>query len=419
MFSPRNVSPPTSANFPTPYSQSPTRPTTGFQDILVTVPFAGRLELHRMNIIPPTKSLEPPPTTPAVNAPPHTTLAKPSTSLPSSGLTHMMHTVRGNAASGLRARQSLKATWDIRKHGEWEDVKGEFLESSPVHPSFEQDWLSEAELSTGTTSLSMLPDSVYLSHQFSFYSLADDWQALLLRSVFELPCAKIEVRKEVEISPFPSSTATSNRRNKGTAESFVQGNANMGSPFDEPLASAIQARLDPPPSEPGVIPSYPNGLHVGPNSWRDPTLPLRHAAVGISDGVGEGLKQLRRELVKVAKSPNKNSTVRAPTALTFDEHDAVDVEDGDQGHHTQSMTEESSGGSESTLSTANVDPPDIWEEWREAEVANDVAEYEAFESLGLGIVGEMDEDQPFRRPDLAQLAKSKAVPQAGRRQHEL
>ena len=266
----------------------------------------------------------------------------------------------------------------------------------------------------------MLPDSVYLSHQFSFYSFADDWQAPLLRSVFELPCTKIEVRKEVEISPFPSSTTTSKRRNRGDAESFVQGNAHVGSPFDEPLASAIQARLDPPSSEPGVIPSYPNGLHAGPNSWRDATVPLRHAAVGISDGVGEGLKQLRRELVKVAKSPSKNNSVRAPTTLTFDERDAVDAADADNlGHHTHSTAEESSGGSESTLSTSNVEPPDMLEEWREAEVADDVAEYEAFESLGLGIVGEMDEDQPIRRPDSTQLVNSKTTPQSGRRRHEL
>lgn len=184
-----------------------------------------------------------------------------------------------------------------------------------------------------------------------------------------------------------------------------------GSPFEESLGTAISARIDAATVQQPVLPSYPNGLQVHPQSWRDAAVPLRHAAAGLSEGVGEGFGRLRRELGKVTKSPRTSDVPRhAKDSLTFDENEVVSVHhDGNtEGGATsaslrapRSQPGDSSTGSESTLSTANVglDGADSIEEWQESEVANEVAEYEAFETFGLGVVGEMDEDsQSVRKP---------------------
>ena len=218
----------------------------------------------------------------------------------------------------------------------------------------------------------MLPGSIYLSHQFSFYSLEDEWYAPLQRSQFDLPCSKIEVRKEVEISPFPFEDK---KYKSGHSELLNQGSLKPGSAFDEPLASAIHARLEPAPSRHSVLPSYPNGLHSGPIGWRDAAVPLRHAAAGISDGVGEGLGRLRREMKKVAKSPRRGDNLGS-SSLSFNEPDTLEVRVYEPNPQD--------AGIEGAAAL------DVWDEWHE-DVGQEVAEYEAFESLG-GVVGEMDED---------------------------
>jgi hypothetical protein len=265
----------------------------------------------------------------------------------------------------------------------------------------------------------MLPDSIYLSHQFSFHALTHDWQAPLHRGIFDLPSIKLEVRKEVEASPYPSSSTIRLNRKGDTTESFVQDAAVFGSLFDEPLASAIHARLESKPPLPEVLPSYPNGLQIHPSSWRA-TGPLIHAAVGLTDGVGEGLGRLKRELGKVAKSPRGGGFRGKRDSLMFNDGDAVVPEEGDESYTALGATgadvdaivpppappklglgvqpqnnREFSTGSESTLSTTNAvseNGANQFDDWRETDVAEDVAEYEAFETFGLGVVGEMDED---------------------------
>jgi len=153
-----------------------------------------------------------------------------------------------------------------------------------------------------------------------------------------------------------------------------------GSAFDEPLASAIHARLDPAPLRRGVLPSYPNGLHSGPG-WRDAAVPLRHAAAGISDGVGEGIGRLRREIGKVARSPRKGDNPGS-SSLSFDETDTLEVRPHEPSRQVS--------GNEDAATL------DAWDEWHE-DVEQEVAEYEAFESLG-GVVGEMDEDRHLILP---------------------
>ncbi|KAF8328203.1 uncharacterized protein EI90DRAFT_1616602 [Cantharellus anzutake] len=347
---------------------------SGFQDVLIVNTVSGRLELNRVDIQRPQREPEAEQISNGVgvlSASPRT-----SVSLPTSGLTQMMQAVRGQQATGIRAQQKPMASWNVHKDKEWEDVKGEFQHShAAAIISHNQDWLAQAELSTGTTSRAMLPGSIYLSHQFSFFALEDEWHVPLQRNQFDLSCSKIEVRKEVEISQFPSGDK---KHRSGHSELLNQGPPKSGSALHEPLASAIHARLDPALSRPPVLPSYPNGLHSGPTSWRDAALPLRHAAAGISDGVGEGLGRLRREIGKVAKSPRKGG--RGPNSLTFEETDNLEAHQLDR----------------STGETTVTTTLDAWDEWHE-DIGQEVAEYEAFESLG-GVVGEMDEDCDLNVP---------------------
>lgn len=236
----------------------------------------------------------------------------------------------------------------------------------------------------------MLPGSIYLAHQFSFHAFTDDWQAPLHRGLLDLPSTKLEVRPEVRANLVMSDTAGVKTERNDT-ESFVQDSSITGSPFDEPLSTAIHARLEPTPIQPPVLPSYPNGLQPHPGSWRDAAVPLRHAAVGLSEGVGEGLGRIRRELGKVAKHPRRSTRKR--DSLTFGEKDTVSSV-AEAGCPEQTQQGDSPVESGSTASTTNVatEATDTWDEWREMEVADDVAEYEAFETFGLGVVGEMDED---------------------------
>lgn len=246
----------------------------------------------------------------------------------------------------------------------------------------------------------MLPGSVYLSHQFSFHSFCDDWQAPLHRGLLDLPSTKLQVRPEVEAN-LVISNISAFRHGRHDTESFVQDTAITGSPFDEPMATAIQARLEPTPLQPPVFPSYPNGLQPHPQSWRDATVPLRHAAAGLSEGVGGGLGRLKRELGKVSKSPR----ARKRDSLIFDEHDAISPVVEESGTERPVATVGLSTGSESTVSTTNpvvANHPDF-DEWRETEVADDVAEYEAYETFGLGVVGEIDEDHKSLRSSGSQI----------------
>ncbi|TDL15163.1 hypothetical protein BD410DRAFT_690274, partial [Rickenella mellea] len=66
----------------------------------------------------------------------------------------------------------------------------------------------------------------------------------------------------------------------------------------EPLASAISADLDYYGTSPPVIPMLPNGGAPRSGSFNT-RIPIRTVASGLSDGVNEGIRRLRREIGKV------------------------------------------------------------------------------------------------------------------------
>ncbi|KIM42507.1 hypothetical protein M413DRAFT_444245 [Hebeloma cylindrosporum] len=256
----------------------------------------------------------------------------PSTSGASRGGSRTSHSpqVGGDPQMELFAKEGMVATWDLRRKRDWAEFK------RPVTPNLVvtgggglggrgkggmlgRDWLAEGELSTCSNSPRVLPRSLYLSHQFSFHTLGEDYHALLRRYQLDITGTKIEVRRTIEISPYTSG---------GDNAAFVEGFSSprdarrLSSSFDEPIASAISGSLDS-SNLPIILPMYPNGIPgSNPRSFRS-SIPIRTMA-GIGDGVSEGLGRLRRDFHK-ARSPQlvarSDSSLSGPVPLEFDEED--------------------------------------------------------------------------------------------------
>lgn len=165
----------------------------------------------------------------------------------------------------------------------------------------------------------MLPRSLYLSHQFSFHTLGEDYHALIRRYQFDISGTKIEVRKVVEISAYTSG---------GGESAFVEGFSSprdirrVSSSFDEPIASAISGSFDS-SNLPTILPMYPNGVPGSkPKSFRS-SIPIR-TMTGIGDGMSEGLGRIRREMHKARSPqlvPRADSSLAGAVPLEFDEED--------------------------------------------------------------------------------------------------
>lgn len=255
---------------------------------------------------------------------------------------------------------------------------------------FSSSWLAQAELSTCSRSTRLIPRTIYLAHQFSFFYLGEDYHALLRSHHLDVPAMKVEVRRQIEVSASGA----------GTGESFVSGSslpshAGFPSSFDEPLASALSGELRSSNPSPPVIPMYPNGPIS--RSHR-PAIPIRNVAVGISDGMTESLGRLRREIGKV-RSPRllpRGDSVSASVPLEFDEEDEdfLSLDATTQGRDSRATSQE--GASVSTPSTG-IEPLPVehegdtsWEGWSN-EDKQAVDDLEQFDDIGVGY---MDEEWP-------------------------
>lgn len=171
-----------------------------------------------------------------------------------------------------------------------------------------------------------------------------------------MPRAKIEVRKEVEVSAYPA----------GVAEFFVQGSlgSDIGRPssFDEPISFAMSSGLEC-PSSPPVIPMFPNGAPGSkPNSFKN-SIPIQRMTAGISDGMSGGIGRLRREIGKV-RSPRLiarpgHPTSGEPVALEFDEEDEdflLSYRPGQDDNAISRSTSRDKGGSAASISTPSSGP---------------------------------------------------------------
>ncbi|KAI0915567.1 hypothetical protein AcV5_003752 [Taiwanofungus camphoratus] len=395
------------------------RKPTNFQDLLIFDSYDGTLSLSRLllhldnnenvsiaNAVPLVGGT-------SISLPGMSTLSKsgksptnPSNSpRKASALTQMME-----KPSGLIVRETKVGTWNLRRGRDWTEVRQVLAPSRKVRRPLraaKADWLSCAELSTCSASPQVLPRSIYLSHQFSFHSLGEDYHALIRSGQLDIPGNKIEVRKKVEVNAYPP----------GLGESFMQGPSAprdigpVSSSFDEPLASALSVDLQYTNPSPPVLPMFPNGTPGSNSRSLKHTIPIRTVAAGIGDSMSESLVRLRREIGKVRSprlAPRMDDGLSASVPLEFVEEDedfmggnlpAQGVDD-DAISRSLSRGEVDSGESISTPST-NFEPlpvdddlnGDVWQGW-EPEDQQAIEDAERFDDITVGF---MDEEHASMR----------------------
>ncbi|KAG6874070.1 hypothetical protein C0995_006927 [Termitomyces sp. Mi166 len=247
----------------------------------------------------------------------------------------------------------------------------------------------------------ILPRSIYLSHQFSFHTLGEDYHALIRRYQLDIGGLKIDVRREVQVSAYPV----------GGGESFVEGFASprdirhhrtLSASFDEPLASALTNELEH-SRVIGVLPMLPNGIpRSRPQSFCN-AIPIRT----IGDGMSESLGRLRREINRVRSphlGPRRDSVISASVPLEFDEEDEdfahpellLDVPGASSSRETsRGHGDPGSGPTVSTPATSEDDwdrkmETDTWGGWSEKDriAVEEVERFDDFDVLGL-----LDEEQ--------------------------
>jgi len=312
----------------------------------------------------------------------------------------------GYEDSGLVYEESVVAMWNLRRAKDWGEVTGVFtpaednrrkttvrLKTECVTLTLNNArflclasrYLAHAELSTFSKMPSIVPNSIYLSHQFSFGALVGgDYYALLRRGDLAVPSHEVKVRKEVVVRP---GSRSSSGNDIGDAEGFMGspsnalidlmggttaptgfsrsygaplgGFAGLGGPgvpisstpsssshshggvrrsFDEGLANAILTNFSPAAS-PGrrVLPALPNGM---------PTAQMRHRGHDprtLVDVGTKGVKELGRLGRGIAskvgertggigaaglRSPRTRPLASPPCMLEFDEADEIFAVDG-------------------------------------------------------------------------------------------
>ncbi|KAH7888262.1 hypothetical protein F5I97DRAFT_1926687 [Phlebopus sp. FC_14] len=340
-----------------------------------------------------------------------------------SGLTQQLI----EASADLVGRESTVATWQLNRRHDWGEVKHVVRETNDCAKPTLVNSLAHAELSTCSKSRDLVPRSIYLSHQFLFYTLGEDYHALIRRHHLHMTGDKIEVRKEVEASAYASilsddafpildtTTTTANNNNTTTHDLGRTGAAS--SSFDEPLASAMSADLassHPPGRSP--IPMFPNGT---PGSFKPrsslagvgtsiPT-PIRSVTAGIAEGVGEGFGRIRRGVRQVRSPPLPRSVSSlagqgrsvggdgAGAGVGAGAGDGVPLEFDEQDEDFPTPRDRmGSGVGPSTSSVVGDAGDDLWRTWTEEDKLA-VDEAEQFDD----VVGFLDEDQTLERRRIA------------------
>ncbi|KAG6894703.1 hypothetical protein C0992_005035 [Termitomyces sp. T32_za158] len=333
----------------------------------------------------------------------------------------------------LAARESVVMTWSLRA---WGAGEGRKLVRPPrrerAGAGGRADWLAHAELSTFSRSPKVLPRSVYLSHQFAFRTLGEDYHALIRRYQLDIAGAKIDVRREVQVSACSPDTGTGTAgagEGEGEGGMFVEGFVSsrdvhrhnhhhhnsynhsynnhhhhnhrhnhhahhthqrpLSASFDEPLACALTHELELARARgAGVLPMLPNGTPGA--GVRRAAMPMPIRTLG--DGVSEGLGRLRRGIgSRVRASVSASAGASAASAagpgagvegvsvsvpLEFDEEDEDFVGGAEGGKGDQVETQEKgvgvggvvSGDADGLLTPATSE--DDWE--RRLEIREDV-----------------------------------------------
>ena len=255
-------------------------------------------------------------------------------------------------------------------------------------------WLAQAELSTYSPS----PRSLYLSHQFSFWSFPEDYHALLRQYQFtNVRGTKIHVRPQVQVSMmmglecdrFVDDTTTTT-----THTGFTRG---ISSALSSDLLTDSNARSLP------VLPAYPNGVGRTSSFTASSKTPafIRNAMPirKLGDGMSDGLDRIKREI---------SSSYHYYHHRHHRHH---------HHHHHRRMSEEDSAEDDSVPLEFGEEDEDFWnlatqdqqpqpdddnddndndeELWNSRDVMKMVEEMEKFDDIS--VVGLLDEEQQVAR----------------------
>lgn len=254
-------------------------------------------------------------------------------------------------------------------------------------------WLAQAELSTYSPS----PRSLYLSHQFSFWSFPEDYHALLRQhQLTNIRGTKIHVRPQVQVSMmglecdrFVDDTATTTTT---THAGFTRG---ISSALSGDLLIDSNARSLP------VLPAYPNGVGRTSSfaaSSKTPAfirnaIPIRKLGDGMSDGLG----RIKREISSSyhyyhhhRRTSEEDSAEENSVPLEFGEEDedfwSLDAVQQHQHQHQHQNQDQQQQHSQ----------PDDEELWNSRDdVVKMVEEMEKFDDIS--VVGLLDEEQQVAR----------------------
>ncbi|KIK97003.1 hypothetical protein PAXRUDRAFT_825396 [Paxillus rubicundulus Ve08.2h10] len=403
------------SDLPSPH---PSHRQQNFKDVLLFDPSGGVLSLRRITLEQRSRESAIPFSSPIANFATSVSLpgvgaagrlsASPPSHAPKdsrkgSGLTQQL----SEAATELVGKESIVATWQLKRRQDWGEVKNVVSETGDGVRSTVSNSLAHAELSTCSRAPEIVPRSIYLSHQFLFFSLGEDYHALIRRHHLDMMGDKIEVRKEVEASA--DATAPGELFVEGFSAGTRDHFGRAASSFDAPIASAMSADLEYTFSARSpVIPMLPNGTAGSKPRSFGSSIPIRHVTAGIAEGVGEGFGRIRRGVHRVRSPQLGDGGFAAPVPLEFDEHDEDFGEaprggGGGGGVHpseTRAPSRRTSTGaadSSASLSTPStqVNPledggegDDLWHGWNDEDKLA-VDEAEQFDD----VVGFMDEDQ--------------------------
>ncbi|KAF9445816.1 hypothetical protein P691DRAFT_784691 [Macrolepiota fuliginosa MF-IS2] len=333
----------------------------------------------------------------------------------------------------------LVATWNLQRKRDWEEIRKPVGEGivSRQREGFSADWLARAELSTCSRSPRILPRSLYLSHQFTFWTLGEDYHALLRQYHFDVRGSKIHVRREVQVSVGVGLNNTSDRFVEDLdLQQLRHGGGAGSSSFDEPLASALAGDLvsDYAGSVPTILPMYPNGAsghHRSLSIGKTPaaafirnSIPIRR----IGDGMSEGLGRIRKEISSSyyqrkgespGLQPRRDGMEDVSVPLEFDEEDedflGVSRDDAPLGT-TGVSAESGTSGTSVSVNDTDAAPPtpdttatteDLWKGWESREVGQAVEEMERFDDIS--VVGFLDEEHQREKEAREREARERAA----------
>ncbi|KAJ7888608.1 hypothetical protein B0H14DRAFT_3430024 [Mycena olivaceomarginata] len=92
----------------------------------------------------------------------------------------------GYAATSYKRCAGAVATWSLKRKRGWAEMEGGKMAKAEGR-TIKEDWLAQAELSIFTGAPRVLPRAIYLSHQFSFYSLGQDSASVYVAGGRDLP----------------------------------------------------------------------------------------------------------------------------------------------------------------------------------------------------------------------------------------